>query len=295
MTGSVTSPTSAPIDDPAHRSSNAQNTGPDTAPVLISASNVKFSVPVVLPQERSILKNPFSLVSDFYLNKQTRQFHTLLDGISFTLREGGKLGIIGHNGAGKTTLLRMLGGIYQPTSGELKIDCVPLGLFDVSHGFIQDATGLENIYLRGLEIGMSMAEVLAEVPRIIEFSGLGDNIDKPFRTFSSGMRLRLSVAVALSVQPEVMLLDEWIGSGDATFKSKVAARMRQLVGGARGLILASHNDDLLREICTHGIVMRKGQIVYNGKLDDALAYYHEHKTTNALPAADRTMQRPRNY
>ena len=263
-----------------------------TGPVLISASNVKFSVPIVLPQERSILKNPFSLVSDFYLNRHTRQFHTLLDGISFALHDGGKLAVIGPNGAGKTTLLRVLGGIYRPTSGELQVNCVPRGLFDVSHGFIQDATGLENIYLRGLEIGLTMDSILAEVPSIIEFSGLGDNIDKPFRTFSSGMKLRLAVAVALSVQPEVMLLDEWIGSGDATFKAKVGARMRQLVGGARGLILASHNDDLLREVCTHGLVMSQGKIVFNGALSDALDFYKESNLANATSKTGKTTHRP---
>jgi ABC-type polysaccharide/polyol phosphate transport system ATPase subunit len=114
------------------------------------------------------------------------------------------------------------------------------------------------------------------IPGIVDFSGLGENIDKPFNTYSAGMRLRLAVSIALSVQPEVMLLDEWIGSGDATFQNKVTARMNSLVDGARGLMLASHNDALLKRVCTHGLVLSQGRCVFYGSVGEALDYYHTH-------------------
>ncbi|MEQ1719195.1 MAG: ABC transporter ATP-binding protein [Hyphomicrobium sp.] len=265
-----------------------------TDSVLIDARDVGFSTPVILPQERSILTNPANLLADFYFNKPSRHSHALLSNITFSLSSGQRIGIIGPNGAGKSTLLRVLGGIYEPTQGTLTMNCSPRGLFDISMGFVGEATGLENIYLRGLEMGHTMPHIRSKIPEIIEFSELGDAIDKPFSTFSSGMRLRLAVALALIEQPDVMLLDEWIGAGDATFQNKVAARMNALVDGSRGLMLASHNDALLKRVCTHGLVMQKGRVVFQGGINEALSYYHQnvrptHKTEKSdkadVPAA----------
>lgn len=244
--------------------------------VLIEALNIGLSIPVYLPQERSIMRNPASLVSDFYLNNRNRHVQELLIDLSFSLRAGQRLAVIGLNGAGKSTLLRLLGGIYRPTKGTLTINCMPKGLFDISLGFIGDATGLENIYLRGLEMGLTIAQIRELIPKIIDFSELSASIDKPLNTFSTGMRLRLAVSIALSVQPDVMLLDEWIGSGDSAFQSKVTERLNQLVDASRGLILASHNDVLLKRVCTSGIVLQKGRSVFLGELSEALGYYHEH-------------------
>ncbi|HMN38422.1 MAG TPA: ATP-binding cassette domain-containing protein [Hyphomicrobium sp.] len=244
--------------------------------VLIDARNVGFSMPVYLPQERNIMANPMSLLSDFYTNQHARSVRQVLIGLTFTLRAGERLGIIGQNGAGKSTLLRVIGGVYQPTSGELIRNCAPMGLFDIASGFIQEATGLENIYLRGLEMGLRMKTIREKLPEIVEFSGLGESIDKPLNTYSAGMRLRLAVAVSLSVQPDVLLLDEWIGAGDAVFQAKVTARMNDLVDGARGLMLASHNDALLKRVCTRGLVMSHGRCIFLGPVDEALDYYHTH-------------------
>lgn len=243
--------------------------------VLIDAQKIGLSVPVYQAQERSILKNPLSLLADFYVGGESRTNRQLLENITFTLEAGDRMALIGENGAGKSTLLRVVGGIYRPTSGSLTLNCTPKGLFDIALGFQPDATGLENIYLRGLEMGMTMADVRLRLPEIIDFSGLGDHIDKAFNSYSAGMRLRLVVAIALSVQPDVMLLDEWIGAGDATFQAKVTARMNELVQGARGLMLASHNDVLLKRVCTRGMVLDHGSCVFVGPLNEALAHYHE--------------------
>jgi ABC-type polysaccharide/polyol phosphate transport system ATPase subunit len=257
--------------------------------ILIDARAVGFNAPLIQPQERSILTNPANLLADFYLNKPSRHSQTLLSNITFTLSAGQRIGLIGPNGAGKSTLLRLLGGVYKPTRGTLTLNCTPRGLFDISLGFVGDATGLENIYLRSLEMGLSMPQIRGRIPEIIAFSELGEVIDKPFSSFSSGMRLRLAVALALIDQPDVMLLDEWIGAGDAGFQKKVGDRMNAMVDASRGLIFASHNDQLLTRVCTHGLVLKKGHVIHQGPIKEALKYYHEHvrpalKPGNAEPA-----------
>lgn len=241
---------------------------------LIDARDIGFAMPVYLPHDRSIVSNPMSLLRDFYLSGHERHIKPVLSGVTFQLRAGDRIGIIGQNGAGKSTLLRVLGGVYKPTRGRLSLNCKPVGLFDISTGFVQEATGIENIHLRAFEMGLSLVEIRGLIAGIVEFSGLSDSINKPFSSYSSGMRLRLAVAIALSVQPDVMLLDEWIGLGDAKFQAKVTARMNALVDGARGLLLASHNDILLKRVCTLGLVMHQGKCVYFGPIDDALDHYH---------------------
>lgn len=255
-----------------------------TGEILIEARDIGFAMPVYLANDRSIVANPMSLLKDFYLGGHDRQIRQVLTGLTFQLKAGERIGVIGANGAGKSTLLRLLGGIYKPTSGRLEMRCKPMGLFDIATGFVQDATGVENINLRGFEIGLSAAEIRRLTPEIVEFSGLADSINKPFSSYSSGMRLRLAVAVALSVQPDVMLLDEWIGLGDAKFQAKVTARMHALVDGARGLMLASHNDLLLKRVCTHGLVMHQGRLVFFGALGEALEHYHAQVAPNPAPA-----------
>jgi ABC-type polysaccharide/polyol phosphate transport system ATPase subunit len=252
----------------------ADETSKMTGQILIDARDIGFAMPVYLPHERSIVSNPMSLLRDFYLSGHERHIKPVLSGVTFQLRAGDRIGVIGQNGAGKSTLLRLLGGIYKPARGRLDVHCKPMGLFDISTGFVQEATGIENIHLRGFEMGLSLAQIRGLIPGIVEFSGLPDSINKPFSSYSSGMRLRLAVAIALSVQPDVMLLDEWIGLGDAKFQAKVTARMNALVDGARGLLLASHNDTLLKRVCTLGLVMHQGKCAYFGAIDDALNHYH---------------------
>lgn len=254
-----------------------------TAQLLIDAQNLGLEMPIFLPQDQSILSNPMTLITDFYRNQNVRQVKHVLHGVSFQLRAGERLALIGQNGAGKSTLLRVIGGIYQPSVGQLTMNCTTYGLFEVALGMVPEATGLENIYIRGLEMGLSMKEVRDKIPGIVEFSGLQESIDKPFNTYSTGMRLRLAVSIALSVQPDVMLLDEWIGSGDAEFQARVTARMNELVDGARGLLLASHNDGLLKRVCTHGMVLDGGACKFYGSLADALEYYYENISPDVRP------------
>ncbi len=252
--------------------SSLQSADPAT---LIDAQNVSLHVPVITQADRSLRANPMRLISDLYFSRSKRGMATLLDGVSFKMEAGQRLGVIGANGAGKSTLLRVLAGIYQPSSGRLVVNGEAKGLFDISLGMQQEATGFENIYMRGLQMGLGLREIRRLIPEVLGFTELSEHIDKPLSTYSTGMRLRLAVAVSTMIEPDILLLDEWIGTGDARFSEKVKARMMSLVEGSRGLVIATHNDVLMRSLCTHGLVLEKGRMRFVGPLDDALAFYKE--------------------
>lgn len=258
-----------------HMPDGVEEPGPGKALPLIHARNVCLHVPIIKPSESRVLSNPLRLVTDLYFSRQSRSIVTLIDHVGLTLRPGERLGLIGPNGAGKSTLLRLLAGIYRPSSGQLQVNGTAKGLFDVSLGMHQEATGVENIYLRGLQMGLSIREIRELVGTVLEFSELGDAIEKPVITYSAGMRLRLAVAISTMIEPDILLLDEWIGTGDAAFNEKIQARMFSLVEKSRGLVLASHNVSLMRSLCTHGLVLAKGKVRFEGTVDDALQFYSQ--------------------
>jgi ABC-type polysaccharide/polyol phosphate transport system ATPase subunit len=197
----------------------------------------------------------------------------ILDKVSFQLGRGERLGVIGANGAGKSTLLRVIAGIYAPSSGRVTVDGTAEGLFDISLGMHPEATGLENIYLRGLQMGLSLKTIRACVEEVIEFSELQESIERPLNTYSTGMRLRLAVALSTMIAPDLLLLDEWIGAGDAHFRDKVKKRMDAFVEKSGALIIATHNAALMKSLCTHGLVLDKGKMLFFGSVDDALSRY----------------------
>lgn len=242
---------------------------------LIIAEGLSLHVPVIKPSERNLMSSPLRLISDLYFSRNKRSLATLLDNISFSLAPGERLGLIGPNGAGKSTLLRVLAGIYTPSSGNLSVHGTAKGLFDISLGMHPEATGLENIYMRGLQMGIGLKQIRALIPEVMDFSELADDIEKPLATYSNGMRLRLAIAISTMIEPDILLLDEWIGAGDAAFNAKVKQRMMSLVEGSRGLVLATHNTGLMKSLCTHGMVLQKGRTVFIGPVDDALSFYTE--------------------
>lgn len=243
-----------------------------TAP-LIELHRVSLHVPLITPNDRNLLTNPLRIVSDFYLSRTQRKLTTLLNEVSFVLAPGERLGLIGANGAGKSTLLRVLAGIYTPSSGRLTVSGTVKGLFDISLGMQPEATGLENVYIRGLQMGLDLRQIRALIPEILQFSELGHHMEKPLATYSAGMRLRLAVAISTMIEPDILLLDEWIGAGDAAFNAKVKVRMIKLVEGCRGLVLATHNIGLMRSLCTHGLVLIKGEVAFIGSMEDAQRFY----------------------
>lgn len=246
----------------------------DTGP-LLSAKRVNFVLPVFSHKATDLKRNPFLLLKDIYLSGREREDKTILKNLSFDIHSGERIGLIGHNGAGKTTLLNLLAGIYKPTDGTFVRHGQVHSLFNITIGFHNEATGIENIYLRGFASGHSAEEIQSRIEEIVAFTGLGEWIYQPIKTYSSGMRLRLAFAVATSVEPDILLMDEWLGAGDETFINKARARLLDRVKTARVMVLASHNAGLLKSLCTRGFVLKRGELVFDGPIVDALSVYRD--------------------
>ncbi|WP_323118366.1 ABC transporter ATP-binding protein [Burkholderia alba] len=196
-----------------------------------------------------------------------------LDDVSFRFESGDRVGLIGHNGAGKSTLLRTMSGIYAPTTGQISRDGKVVPLLDISLGMDENSTGLQNIRLRGLLLGMSDGEIRAKQHDIAEFCELGDYLDLPIRTYSSGMRVRLAFAVSTAVDAEILLLDEVMGVGDASFRHKAQERLEDLHSRAEIVVLAMHSNSEIRRVCNKALWMDRGKVRAFGAVDDVVAAY----------------------
>jgi lipopolysaccharide transport system ATP-binding protein len=196
-----------------------------------------------------------------------------LQDLSFTLSDGDRVGLVGHNGAGKSTLLRVLSGVYKPTHGCVVSQGEVASLIDISLGIDNEATGRENIFLRGALLGLSKKEVSAKLDEIIEFSELGDFIDVPVRTYSTGMHLRLAFSVSTVIRPEVLLMDEWLSVGDENFKHKAEARLNELVKATKILVVATHSRDLIMKSCNRVLWLEEGKIKMDGAPDAVCPAY----------------------
>ena len=194
-----------------------------------------------------------------------------LSGIDLGIAHGERVALVGHNGAGKTTLLRVLAGIYVPQRGRVAIHGKIAPLFDIGLGMDGEASGYDNIRLRGLYLGLSRRQIESRIDEIADFTELGGFLDMPIRTYSAGMQTRLSFAICTSVDPEVLLLDEGILAGDAAFIAKAQARLAAFVARAGILVLASHSDSLLASLCTRALRLEHGRLVADGPLQDVLA------------------------
>jgi ABC-type polysaccharide/polyol phosphate transport system ATPase subunit len=199
-----------------------------------------------------------------------------LDGITMSVAHGDRIGLIGHNGAGKTTLLRVMAGIYEPVAGTATVAGKVAPLFDINLGMDPDLSGYENIQLRGMFLGLGRAQVQARMEEIAAFTELGSYLDMPLRTYSAGMRARLAFAVSTSIEPEILLLDEGIGAGDAAFLEKASARIDEFVRSAGIFVLASHSESFVRETCNKAVLLDHGRIAFAGPVEEAIARYHGH-------------------
>lgn len=197
-----------------------------------------------------------------------------LQNISFKLDDGDRLALIGHNGAGKSTLLRCLAGLYPVSSGRLSVKGNISTFFDIGLGLDPEATGRKNIQLLGLLKGMTLAQIKQKEAEIITFSGLGEFIDLPSKTYSSGMIGRLIFSVATASEPDVLLMDEWLSAGDNSFIEAAANRVESMVTKSRIMVLASHSPSILRRFCNKGMVLERGKITYYGSIDEAMTQYY---------------------
>jgi lipopolysaccharide transport system ATP-binding protein len=196
-----------------------------------------------------------------------------LQDINLKISAGERVGLVGHNGAGKTTMLRVLSGIYQPTQGEARIRGECVSLIDISLGIDPEATGRENIRLRSAMLGFTPDQTRKCMDEIIEFSGLGNFIEMPFRTYSSGMQLRLAFAVSTTVNPQILIMDEWLSTGDENFRERAEQRMRRVVDTTDILILASHSRHLLQTNCDRIIWLEHGRVRRDGEASKVLDEY----------------------
>jgi lipopolysaccharide transport system ATP-binding protein len=187
-----------------------------------------------------------------------------LEGISFTLEDGDRLGLVGHNGAGKSTLLKVLAGVYEPTRGRVEINGNIASMLDIGHGIDWEATGIDNIRILSRLRGMRSSQINAQLDDIIAFSEIGAYADLPMKTYSAGMSARLIFTLATSFKSDILIMDEWLGAGDAQFIQKATNRMNDLVVHSRVMVLASHNFGLLEATCNKLLVLEKGRMRYFG-------------------------------
>lgn len=199
-----------------------------------------------------------------------------LQNIDLRFESGDRIGLIGHNGAGKSTLLRVLAGIYAPTTGEVTRSGKVVPLLDISLGMDDNSTGIQNIRLRGLLLGMTDSEIKAKQQEIADFCELGDYLDLPIRTYSSGMRVRLAFAISTAVDAEILLLDEVMGVGDASFMHKAQDRLAHLQNRSEIVVLAMHSNAEIRRVCSKALWMDNGVVKQFGDAEEVVSAYERH-------------------
>ncbi|WP_116050357.1 ABC transporter ATP-binding protein [Amycolatopsis palatopharyngis] len=241
--------------------------------VSIDVWNASVDFPIFDAKSRSLKKKVLGKVGGKIGTQSRVPVIEALHDISVSINEGDRIGLVGHNGAGKSTLLRLLSGIYEPTRGSARIVGRVAPVFDLGVGMDQEISGYENIMIRGLYLGMTRKQMEKRVDDIADFTELGDYLSMPLRTYSTGMRVRLALGVVTSIDPEILLLDEGIGAVDAAFLNKARDRLVDLVRRSGLLVFASHQDDLLLELCTSAIWMDEGNMKMQGSLRDVLTAY----------------------
>lgn len=209
------------------------------------------------------------------LDSKDRLNVSALDDISLDIQAGDRVALVGHNGAGKSTLLRTMAGLYKPTKGVIQVDGKIAPLFNLNFGIDAEASGYENILIRGLYLGMSKDDIESKLNAIAEFCELGDFLHLPVRTYSSGMSARLGFAISTHIDAEILLLDEAIGTGDAAFFKKACLQIENFINNANVMVLASHSNKILRQFCQKGVLLEHGKIVLSGPLDDVLHCYRD--------------------
>ncbi|MGI8402101.1 MAG: ABC transporter ATP-binding protein [Gemmatimonadaceae bacterium] len=196
-----------------------------------------------------------------------------LDKVSFSVPRGEAIGIMGHNGAGKSTLLKILSRITEPTSGSATLHGRVGSLLEVGTGFHLELSGRENMYLNGAILGMKKAEIDEKFDQIVDFAEVGEFIDTPIKHYSTGMHLRLAFALAAHLQPEILLIDEVLAVGDAQFQRKCLGKMEDVAAGGRTVLFVSHNLSAVKELCTTGLVLSHGRLLFQGPVVEAISRY----------------------
>ena len=244
----------------------------------IRLRNVNVDIPVYNARNRRLISKEVLLRrigGAMRIDSDSRIVVSALHDISLDIKQGDRLGLVGHNGAGKTTLLRVMSGIYPPTGGTVEFSGRVALIFDISLGMEMDATGYENIHMMGRLLGLTNIEITATIPDIEDFTELGDYLSLPVRTYSSGMLMRLAFAIATATPADVVLIDEALGAGDAVFYEKTQERLDNFLSQTSLLVLTTHSERLMRRFCTSAVLLHNGKIELVGDLDEVYAKYGE--------------------
>ncbi len=242
----------------------------------IELRQVTIEFPIYNMSSRSMKKDFLRLATGGNVMRDNKQHVVVrsLNNINLTLQHGDRIGLIGHNGAGKSTMLRLLAKIYEPTYGQVNIDGYISPMLDLMQGMDYEASGHDNILMRGIILGLTHKEITKQIDDIAELTGLGDYLTMPVRTYSAGMMLRLGFAIASSIKPDILLIDEVFGPGDSAFVKKSQERMVQLLNQSSIVVMANHSDDLIREFCNKVLLLESGRVKFFGSVDEAFALYH---------------------
>lgn len=236
---------------------------------IISFNNVS--------KEYILYKNDQERFKALFVKPKNPKINRALKNVSFTIGKGESVGIIGDNGAGKSTILKMITGVAHPTEGEVEVNGKVAALLELTAGFSMEMTGRENIYLKGYILGLEDEYIRTIEERIIDFAQLGDYIDQPVRTYSSGMRMRLGFAINVNIEPDILVVDEALAVGDASFKKKCKNKINEIIKSGVTVLYVSHNENGVAEICNRAIFLKKGQLMYDGDVATAFEKYKESK------------------
>ncbi len=241
----------------------------------ILLNNVSVDIPIFNSQGRSLKKTIMGMATGgrIGLTESGKTVVRSLDHLNLEIKSHERVGLIGHNGAGKSTLLRVLSSVYEPTEGFAKINGSIGSLIDISLGIDLEATGLENIYLRSALLGISKKKVDKELNSIVEFTELGDFINMPVRTYSTGMHMRLAFAVSTMISPDILLMDEWLSVGDQSFQEKAENRLNRLIERTNILVIATHSRRLIERCCTRVLWLEHGRLKMDGSPEQVCPLY----------------------
>lgn len=228
----------------------------------IEINNLTIEYPVYGIRNLSLKTKIFQGVIGGSLFKNANNLLTVkaIENISLKLYPGDRVALIGHNGSGKSSLLKAIAGIYSPTNGSINVNGSITSMLDITIGLNNDSTGVENIIISGLLMGLSKKKIESLKDEIIDFSGLSDFIHLPLRTYSSGMAMRLAFSIASTIHSDIILIDEWISVGDSEFSIKVKNRLNEMIINSKVMVIASHDLELCRKICNKFIHLENGRI-----------------------------------
>lgn len=240
---------------------------------IISFNNVS--------KEYILYKNDKARLKALFIKPKNPKIHHALNDVSFEIKKGESVGIVGDNGAGKSTLLKMITGVTFPTSGEVNVDGKVAALLELTAGFSLEMTGRENIYLKGYILGLEDEYIKQIEEKIVDFAQLGDYIDQPVRTYSSGMKMRLGFAINVNIEPDILVVDEALAVGDNAFKKKCKAKIKEIIDTGVTVLFVSHSTPSVQEICDRAIYLRKGKLMHDGPTDETIKIYEEQKAKDA--------------